>query len=292
MPLLVLAALLLAPGAALAFHGVDGSTGGGTLEPWLLALLGASAIGYGAGIRALWRKAGAGRGLRGAHVASFAAGWSVLALALASPLDALAARSFALHMVQHELLMTVAAPLLVLGRPLEAWAWAFPWFSQRVALALGRSPAFTATWRGFTGLRGAWVLHAMAIWAWHVPSFFRAALADNGVHLVQHLVFLASALAFWWSVLSGARDKAGPALASLFTTMLHTGALGAILAFAPTPLYMDAPSVLGISALEDQQIGGLVMWVPGGLAYLVAALALTARVLRAPSPPPRLRTAD
>ena len=290
--LAILAAALACPGAALAFHDVDARDAGWTLVPWLAALLAASALLYALGVRALWRKAGPGRGLGGPHVARFAAGWIVLVLALLSPLDALAARSFALHMVQHELLMAVAAPLLVLGRPLEAWAWALPRPSQRTVGALGRSQAFAATWRALTGLRGAWIVHAAAIWVWHAPPLFRAALADNGLHVLQHVIFLASALAFWWSVLSSARTGAAPALASVFTTMLHTGALGAILTFAPTPWYADAPTALGISALEDQQLGGLIMWAPGGVAYLVAALALTARLLSPPSPRPRLRTAD
>ena len=107
-----------------------------------------------------------------------------------------------------------------------------------------------------------------------------AALSDAGVHALQHSAFLASALLFWWSVLGATTRKGqGVALLSLFTTMLHTGALGALLTLAPTAwyrVYEQTAPALGWSALEDQQLGGLVMWVPAGLVYVICGLALAA----------------
>ena len=124
-------ALAALPATAFAHHGVDAH--GSSFEAWLIALMAASAIGYGWGVAKLWRKAGAGRGIRTADVVRFAAGWTALAAALLSPIG-LAERTFAVHMVQHEMLMVVAAPLLVLSRPLEAWAWALS-LGTRSALA-------------------------------------------------------------------------------------------------------------------------------------------------------------
>jgi cytochrome c oxidase assembly factor CtaG len=122
-------------------------------------------------------------------------------------------------------------------------------------------------------------VHALALWLWHVPALFEAALTHPSVHVLQHSSFLGSALLFWGSVFGRAPRRAGAvALASLFTTMVHTGALGALLTFSPTvwyPHYAQG-AVLGLGALEDQQLGGLIMWVPAGGAYLAAALAILA----------------
>ena len=254
-----------------------------TVEPWALACLACSAALYAVGAGRLWRRAGRGRGISFADAARFAAGWLVLCAALVSPLDALGERSFAAHMVQHELLMIVAAPLLVLARPLEAWTWALAprW---RVALASAtRSPGLRAAWAACTDPLGAWTLHAVALWAWHIPALFEAALASEGVHILQHFSFFATALLFWWSVFDRASRNAGASsLASLFTTMAHSGALGALLTFAGHPWYGSYAGALGLTALEDQQLGGLVMWAPASLAYVAAALVIASRWLRAP----------
>ena len=222
-----------------------------------IVLLLASALAYGAGVRRLWRKAGAGRGITPANFACFAAGWAVVAAALLSPLHHAAERLVWAHMVQHELLMVVAAPLIVLGRPLEAFGWVAAFRVPRLL----SDPAF------------AWGLHAAALWAWHAPFLFEAALASPWAHVAQHASFFLPAAIFWWTVLApGAR--ALPAMMSLLTTMMHTGALGALMTFSRTPWY-------GGFGLEDQQLAGLVMWVPAGLAYPLAALFLLSRALRA-----------
>lgn len=259
-----------------------------SLEPWVLALLGVSALLYAAGLARLWRQAGPRRGIRGWQAASFAAGWLALVAALVTPLDALGARLFAAHMVQHELLMVVAAPLLVLGRPLAAWTWAFsPGQRQRIGVTTRRR-RLAAGWAGITRPLTAWGLHAVALWAWHVPVLFQAALHHESVHILQHASFLVTALLFWWAVVGGdpRSTRGGFALAYLLTTMMHTGALGALLTFAPTvwyPAYELGGGALGLSPLEDQQLGGLIMWVPGGVAYLLAGLALVGRVLARPA---------
>jgi putative membrane protein len=236
------------------------------LWPIMLAtLLATSAALYAVGVTKLWRKVGAGRGIRRVEVARFTAGWLLLAATLAPPLDALAERSFAVHMLQHELLMVAAAPLLALARPLQAFAWAMPG-GVRLAVALVPRGA----WRVLTAPAGAWSAHALALWLWHMPVLFLAALADPSLHVLQHTCFFVSAFVFWGAVF-GSRAADATSVACLFTTMLHTSALAVLLTFAPAPWYAhDAIIPFGLTALEDQQLGGLVMWVPGALAYIVA----------------------
>jgi putative membrane protein len=240
-------------------------------EPWLVVLMAASAIGYAIGLVRLWRNAGAGRGVAKLEAASFFAGWLALAAALMSPLDHLAEHFFSAHMVQHELLMVVAAPLMVLGRPLAIWTWALPSKARRTAGHAVHWKPWAALWAMLCDPVGAWAFHALALWGWHIPALFDAAVRSEGIHVAQHATFLVSALFFWWAVL-GRHARPGHAAASLFTTMLHTTALGALLTVAPAPWY-------SAYSLPDQQLGGLIMWVPAGLVYVVAVLAVMGRML-------------
>ncbi|MET3918482.1 putative membrane protein [Variovorax sp. OAS795] len=261
---------------------------GWSFEPWVLACLGASLLLYAAGLFRLWRKAGAGRGLGMARAASFGAGWLALVVALVSPLDALGGHLFSAHMVQHEVLMILAAPLLVIGRPLAVWTWALPMAWRAPAGRFVRLPAVAATWDVLTCAPVAWALHGLALWVWHLPPFFEAALQSPGVHTLQHASFLVTALLFWWPPLGGAsRAGHGSSMLYLFTTMVHTGALGALLTFSTVPWYPAygaSTPALGFDLLEDQRLGGLIMWVPAGLAYLVVALAAAARLLQGDAP--------
>ncbi|MFP3644829.1 cytochrome c oxidase assembly protein [Paraburkholderia sp. SIMBA_054] len=260
---------------------------GWTAEPWVLAPMMASLVAYGIGYVRL-RKRGSPHAcsarIRAMHIVAFAGGWLGLALALFSPLDPLGSALFSAHMVQHESMMLIAAPLLVMGRPLGVWIWALP---KRARLRLGRlvrTRAFSRCWRALTLPLVAWLLHAAALWAWHAPALFQAALLHQWVHSLQHASFLLTALLFWWTVVGdGARRQTdGHAMLSLFTTMVHTGALGALITLAPGlwyPLYVEPCSALGVDPLHDQQLGGLIMWVPAATAYLAGGLAIAARWL-------------
>jgi putative membrane protein len=256
-------------------------------EAWIIVCLAVSLAAYVAGVSRLWRHAGAGRGVSRSRAAAFVAGWTLLAVALASPLDPLGARLFSAHMLQHELLMAVVAPLMVIGRPLAVWAWALPPGGRRAAGSAFHHPAWRTPWQWITAPLAAWTAHAAALWLWHVPSWFEAALANEGLHALQHASFLFSALLFWWSVLRpGSPSSRGAALLSLFTTMLHSSALGALLALSPRlwyPSYVDRAAALGWDALQDQQLGGMLMWAPAGLAYVVAGLAMVQPWLRGAS---------
>ena len=255
---------------------------------WTLSLpitlpLAATLILYVVGVRALWGRAGNGRGVSVWRAAAFAAGWLALVVALVSPLHALGEALFSAHMAQHELLMTIAAPLLVLGRPLVPALFALPPGARRSASGWTQSPAFRSAWGRLTRPGTAWLLHAIAIWGWHLPRLYEATLQNDLVHTLQHLSFLGTALLFWWTVLHPAWSGRGLAMLSLFTTMLHTGALGAILTVSSAvwyPAYARTTGAWGLTPLEDQQLGGLIMWIPGGAAYLIAALALLGSSLR------------
>jgi putative membrane protein len=220
-----------------------------------VAVLGAALGLYLLGVARLWRRAGAGRAIRLPHLAAFGAGWLVAAAALLSPLHHYAERLLWAHMVQHELLMVLAAPLLVLGKPVEAWSWVLP---LRIPRLLG-----DATF--------AWTLHAAAVWLWHAPRLFEAAVGSDWLHLAQHASFFVSAALFWWTVLAPAA-RALAAVVSLLATMIHTGVLGALMTFSRTSWYAGF-------ALEDQQLAGLVMWVPAGIAYPLGALLIVSRSL-------------
>jgi cytochrome c oxidase assembly factor CtaG len=246
-------------------------------EPWVIALLALAAALYAVGFARVWRHATTGRAVHARHALAFAAAWLVTAAALLGPLDALSARLFSAHMLQHEALMVVAAPLFVLARPLGAWTWALP---QRWRRGLGRffhRRAWRAPWLVVTAPLGAGLVHGLALWLWHIPAWFEAALANDGVHILQHACFLIGALLYWWSVL-GVRPgrNGGAAMASLFTTMIHTAGLGALLALSPIawyPTYAGRTIAFGLDPLEDQQLGGLIMWVPAGFAYVACGLA-------------------
>ena len=254
-----------------------------SFEPWVLACLGLSAVWYAAGVVRLWNHAGRGRGIGVLPVVSFAAGWLALVVALVSPLDALSDDLFSVHMVQHEILMIVAAPLLVVGRPLAAWAWGLPRAWRSAVGGFFHRAAWRRPWQVITAPVAAWVLHAAALWGWHLPVLFDAALANEAVHALQHAAFLFTALLFWWSVVEAdRRGQHGVALLSMLTTFAHTGALGALLTLASVPFYapyFSTAAAHGLTALEDQQLGGLVMWIPSGVVYLVCALAVAAHAM-------------
>ncbi|ONG53554.1 hypothetical protein BKE38_11710 [Pseudoroseomonas deserti] len=282
MRALIALALLLAGGPALA-HGGDphGEIPRWSFDPWVAAPLLLALALYALGLARLWRHAGIGRGIGAAPALAWLSGWLVLALALCSPLHWWGEHLFTAHMIEHELVMLLAAPLLVLGRPVGAACWALPARWRPGLGRLGRGPFWQPLWRLLTWPAMATLLHSAAIWLWHVPPVFDATLDSAALHRAQHLSFLLSALLFWWAL----RHRADPGLAllHLFVTLMSTGVLGALLTFAPRVLYarQTAQAALwGLDPLQDQQLAGLVMWVPGGIAYAAAMLLCLAAWLR------------
>jgi cytochrome c oxidase assembly factor CtaG len=256
-----------------------------SFEPVTVLLLVLSLGLYTIGVARVWSAAAPGAGARTWRVGCFAVGWIALALALVSPLHALGGMLFSAHMTQHEILISVAAPLLVLGKPVIPFVWAFPEGGRKRLARWSHLRVVASAWRILTAPAVAFGLHAIALWGWHLPGPYQATLTSDLAHSLQHTSFILTALLFWWTVLGsrGGELSRGKSMLYLFATALHTGALGALLTFAPSlwyPAYATTTAAWGFTALEDQQLGGLIMWIPGGLAYLVATLAIFALWMR------------
>ena len=251
-----------------------------TWDPLVIGGLLVSSAVYTCGVARLWRHAGPGRGVKPWQAAAHGAGIAVIAVALLSPLDHASDVLFSAHMAQHELLMLVAAPLIVLGRPLVPAVWALPHDWRVRARRIGRSAPVAGAWRVLTLPAVALLVHAATRWAWHIPSAFDAALADERIHAVQHLTFFVTAALFWWTLVHGRYGRAGYGVGVVFVffTLIHSGLLAAMLSFADHPLYAHGArsAAWGVDGLVDQERAGLVMWVPASIIMMGIALALLA----------------
>jgi cytochrome c oxidase assembly factor CtaG len=233
---------------------------------------------YATGTIKVWRNAGIGRGIRRWEALLFAVGWTILALAVLSPLATWSEVLFSLHMTQHELLIVVVAPLLVMARPLTGVAWALAgrshqghrWIrAMRRAVNALSEPAI------------AFTLHLAALWVWHLPSLYEMAVGNDWIHAVEHASYLATACLFWTGLMQGRYGRLGYGMAFLyvFGTALHSGALGALFTVAPHPvyaLYAARASAAGLNPLTDQQLAGILMWVPACGVLTVIGLAMFA----------------
>jgi putative membrane protein len=282
MPALSVLIWLASAGGAFA-HGdaPHGESVPWTFDPWIVAPLAVIGALFVAGTARLARRSTTGRTVRLRQALVYAAGWLALAGALVSPLHWLGEHLFTFHMIEHEIVMAIAAPLLVLARPVATMLWGLPRTLRRVAAGLMRRRGSRALWRGLTRPGTATLLHGAAIWLWHAPPLFDWAVTSEAAHRWQHLSFFLTALLFWWAVL--VRAEAGVAVWHLFVTMLHTAVLGALMALAPRVLYTAqtaSAAQWGLTPLEDQQLAGVLMWVPAGTVYAGAALAMLARWIR------------
>lgn len=249
-------------------------------DPFIIAGLALTAWLYWRGLRRVWRESSErGRVVRRSEAWAFAFGWLALFVALVSPLHPWGEVLFSAHMTQHEVLMLVAAPLLVLGRPVVPFLWALPQRWRVIVGGVGKRKRVQAVWQTLTNPLVAWAIHAIALWVWHAPALFQATLTSDLVHTLQHLSFLGSALLFWWALIHGRRGLMGygAAVLYMFTTSVHSGVLGALITFSHSvwyPAYANSTASWGLTPLEDQQLGGLIMWIPAGLVYIVAGMAL------------------
>jgi cytochrome c oxidase assembly factor CtaG len=255
---------------------------GWEFDPAVAIPLAASLLLYGLGLARLWRRAGWGRGVTAVQAGLFAGGWLTLLVALVSPLHEYGEHLFLAHMVEHELLMAVAAPLLALSRPLGTFLHAFPRPWRLVLIAWCQPQPAQMVWEWLNRPITATVLHGAAIWIWHIPILLDATIRSEGMHRLQHISFLVTALFFWWAIIRRPVREYGLGAAHVFATMMHTGFLGALLTLAPRVFYplqtVNAPQ-FGLTPLQDQQLAGLFMWVPGGALYLAAGLWLIGRWL-------------
>ncbi|MCH8477669.1 MAG: cytochrome c oxidase assembly protein [Wenzhouxiangella sp.] len=261
-------ALLVLPLPALA-HGEHG-----LITNWLVWALALSLLGYLIGLIRCARLPAAWR------IILFVLGWGTLAISVIGPVDAWAHASLPGHMVQHMVLLAVAPPLLLLARPMPQYMLALPLNARRrVGPWLGRVYTGTAA----TPVT-AFLAHGLVIWLWHLPLPFQFVLEHQLIHDGVHVLFFGTGLWFWWSLIAPGRlgqGSFGSAAVLAVLTMMHTGMLGALMTFAPQLLYPEHPAgFAGFDQLSDQQLAGLFMWVPGGLIYTAAALALTGLWLR------------
>jgi len=220
---------------------------------------------------------------------SFLLGLFLIWVAVGSPLAAFDEEMLTVHMIQHLLLMTIAPPLMLVGAPVMPLLHGLP--RQFVQSALGpwlRRPA--VQWIGGTLSEPAlgWLAAAGALVGWHVPSAFTLALHSEGWHVVEHATFLAAGFLFWWPVVqpwpSVSVWPRWTMLPYLFSATLPCDMLSAFLAFCDRvvyPAYLSTPRPFGISALEDQQCAGALMWTCVTFVYLVPATILTLQLLAA-----------
>jgi putative membrane protein len=281
VPLAALPWLLLAPAVALA-HGADAPAPAlpGVLLQWSFDPFAVTGI-LGTGGAYLW----AVRRVDAAHPANrhprfrtwlWMGGLAAIAIALVSPIEAYEGVLFSVHMVQHMLLQLVAAPLLLAGAPITlTLRVASPAWRRRL-LAVLHSPVVRAV--SFPVV--AWVFFAATNWGWHFSVLYDQALENQALHYLQHAHFLVAALLFWWPVIgadpSPWRLPHPVRLLYLFLAMPQQSFLGVSLMSASTVLYPHYVTNVrdwGPTPLEDQQLGGIIMWVVGDMA-LLAGMAL------------------
>lgn len=253
-------------------------------DPLVLFSLTVPALAYAFALHALMLR-GASHVLSPMRRLAFAIGMAVLVVALASPLEAQTADLLWVHMVQHMLLIAVAAPLIAYGAP-----------PLRFAVLLPRRSRRLATWparRLLGGGRDAWLvlaagfiaLHAVVVWVWHLPGPYELAVRSELAHLAEHASFTITAVAAW-SALLRFGGRLSPSVATLgltFVLAAQGAALGAAMTFSQRPWYPGYAESAPLAPLVDQQIAGLVMWAGGGLAPVFVGALLLSGWLRSPS---------
>ena len=269
---------LAAASPASAHAGEDGMHVGWTFDPWvtvpLLVLLLLFLVG----------RARVARRSSTARPSSwlFIGGWAVLGLSLVSPLHEGGERSFTLHMIEHELIMLVATLFLAASHAGGILAWGLPKAGRRWLSGSWKAP-LSALWRTLTEPVTATALQSVVMWAWHAPALFDRALDSRGWHIAQHLSFVVASLLFWSAMLNPRRGGYLLSAGCLFVTSLVEGALGALMALSHSPWYAAYAAMgmsgIGVDPTTDQQLAGLVMWIPGGAVHGAAAVWLLYRWL-------------
>src|SRR5829696_362248 len=256
-------------------------------EPFPLIGIAVAGLVYVIGWRRLVRQ-GASRALPDWRVWCFGGGLFAVAIALLSPVAVYSERLFFVHMVQHLLLLLIAPPLLWLGAPLLPTLWGLPPGWRRGVgrlLAPGRGLARVGHALAYPAVAAAAYVGTVAVW--HVPAFYDAAQGRTITHDLEHAMFFGTALLYWWPVIhpsAGRRRLSyGRAIPYLLPPFLEGMLIGALITFAERPIYRtyaEMEPTWGLSALDDQQLGGLIMWVPGGLLFLIPLIGLLAMVFR------------
>jgi putative membrane protein len=249
-----------------------------TFDPLVVLGLVGSAVLYAIGYRRL-----RGRTRRPWQAVVFGAAWLAIAIALVSPLDAMARALFSAHMVQHLLLIVVAAPLLVVCRPVRTMLAGLPRETRRSWTRLGAEISRSALARTLRRPAVAWSVFAIGLWAWHLPVLYDAAVLNPALHALEHVTFLGTSMLTWAVALQPRPKEALGRALFLVSCSVQSGALGALLLFASSPLYPVhgiGPSLWGLTPLRDQQLAGAIMWIPPSAVYLGGAVAVLLRWFR------------
>lgn len=242
-------------------------------------------------LRRLPRQAGRSRPqlAAGWRLAAYWLGVGCIALALLSPLDILASQLFFMHMIQHMFLLMLAPPLIWLSDPMPILVWGLPASWRPAAgryLFQQASPVRTGL-RQATSPAASWFLFFSFLWGWHSPDAYNLTLRNDLVHDLEHLTFFLPAMLVWWHIVGSSPrwhkrlsylGRVAFALACVPVNMI----LGVAIALATSPIYTHyttVPRLWNISVLTDQQISGVVMWIPGSMMFVLAAIVLVGRWL-------------
>ncbi|HEY4049162.1 MAG TPA: cytochrome c oxidase assembly protein [Acidobacteriaceae bacterium] len=222
-------------------------------------------------------------GLTKHHVA-FAAGWTALFLALVSPIHRLGDVLFSAHMLQHEVLLLIAAPLVSASHPAVTLLYAISRNTRQPIGSWIRNVEHAPPLSVMLAPLGAFLIHAAALWLWHIPYLYQATLESDPIHALQHLSFFLSGVLFWSALIGAGRSTMtyGASVLYVFGTAAHCSALGALLTFSSViwyPIYLERTQLWKLTPLEDQQLGGLLMWIPSGVVFIVIGIWLFARWL-------------
>jgi putative membrane protein len=251
-------------------------TSGWTFEPLVLIASVTGAWVYGRGAAAIRSRRGGPRYLGMMRITSFSSGVLVLWVALLSPIHALGHSLLSVHMVQHLLLVLVAPPLLILGRPTLAALEGTPKRLRRWLIGLRMRRSVRSASRAMSRPPLALAAHLGVLYIWHTPAAYEAAVRSSAMHMLEHVTFLGTALLFWSAVMRYG-SRSGSSVLYVFAAMLLSMPIGALMIFSNVVWYhvYAAPAqALGTNALLDQQVAGAIMWAPGGVVYLIAATAL------------------
>lgn len=224
----------------------------------------------------------------GKRLAAYLGALLILGVALMSPIDILGGQFFLMHMIQHLLLVMIVPPLLLLANPLPFFLWGVTVKARRgVGRLLRRGSAFRRVLHSVTAPGLVWMLFVAVFLGWHDPNVYNAALRSDLIHDLEHLTFFGSAMLFWWHVIgAGPRLRSlsrGVRLAYLLITVPVNAIAGIAIAFAKQPIYTyytTVPRLWGMTVMQDQMIGGVIMWIPGSMMYLLAALILISRLIQ------------
>lgn len=256
-------------------------------EPFLEISLTATATLYVLGWRRLERRV-TRHVVPSNRVLAFGGGMVALVIALVSPVATYSGWLFSVHMIQHLLLLLIAPPLLLLGSPMVPMLWGLPTnWRHVVSRCLAPAGSGARLGRLITRPRVAAISYVATIAIWHIPVMYDRAQGRTLTHDLEHVMFFFTALLYWWPVIhpGGGRRRLSYAMAIpyLLPPFLEGMLIGALITFADQPVfttYTLVPRVSGLSVLDDQQLGGLIMWVPGGMLFLIPLITLLALALQ------------